>query len=179
MPRKAHYNKTGTCDECKVNKLIPHKAKREIKNGKWTGRWLCLICHSLIMNYGTIDKNIIALIRSDYQYEKAKKLRDNMKYNDKNLCDECNKEKLTIGHARREYINGTETGRWLCISCYGKIREKDPNSKSNLLKSVADSRTGNLNPICSKAKGDKFQLLTKFWRTTISTIPIEDSYYGF
>lgn len=75
MPKKTtiYYNRTNTCDECKINKLSPHKAKREVKNDIWTGRWLCLECHGLIMNYGTIDKNRIDIIRSEYQFEKAKK----------------------------------------------------------------------------------------------------------
>lgn len=41
----SHYNRTDTCDECKVEKLRPGNARREY-DGKeeWTGRWLCEKC---------------------------------------------------------------------------------------------------------------------------------------
>ena len=50
MPKKPglYYNRTNTCDRCKIEKLKPHKAYREyvIKDKKevWTGRWLCRSC---------------------------------------------------------------------------------------------------------------------------------------
>lgn len=42
------------------------------------------------------------------------------------------------------------------------------------IKSVANFRTGCINPNCSTAKGDLFQELTCRWRSLVSTFPVED-----
>jgi hypothetical protein len=97
-------------------------------------------------------------------------------YNRTNTCYRCgiNFEKIKeLGdHHRREYNKeGNWTGKWVCNRCYGKY---DPNSTNNILKSVANCRTGNLDPNSTAAKGDNFQELTCRWRSTVSTIPVED-----
>lgn len=47
---------------------------------------------------------------------------------------------------RERNKEGMVTGRWICISCWHR--------------SLRCSRTGNLNPNCSRAKGNKFQKLS-------------------
>lgn len=43
--RGVYYNRTNTCDRCKVEKLKPTKALREYdRKGNWTGKWLCHKC---------------------------------------------------------------------------------------------------------------------------------------
>lgn len=43
--RGVYYNRTGTCDRCKVEKLKPTKTLREYDiEGNWTGKWLCHKC---------------------------------------------------------------------------------------------------------------------------------------
>lgn len=94
-------------------------------------------------------------------------------YNRTNTCDRCkiSFEKAT-GHPYREYNKeGNWTGKWDCRSCW---RKYDPNSDHNVMKSLADRRTGNQNPNSSDVKGDRFQLLTCRWRSTVSTVPVED-----
>lgn len=60
---------------------------------------------------------------------------------------------------------------YLCHNCYNKL---DPNSYTNMRKSLANRRTGNLNPNSNQAKGDNFEELTRMWRSKISTIPVEN-----
>lgn len=101
----------------------------------------------------------------------------NIYYNRTNTCDRCRdegKETKLIPHtnAYREYNDeGNCTGRWMCRKCYGKYGQ---NSSHNTIKSLAYHRIGNLDPNCSSAKGDLFQELTCRWRSTVSTIPVED-----
>lgn len=98
-------------------------------------------------------------------------------------CYRCIEEKdvtkksiLRPGNAYQERDkDGKETGR--CICCkhrkrdYGKY---DQNSWGNFLKSLADCRTDNQDPNSNCAKGDLFQELTCAWRSTISTVIVED-----
>jgi hypothetical protein len=45
IPKIKYYNKTNTCEECKIEKLKPHNSARERNiEGNWTGRWLCWKC---------------------------------------------------------------------------------------------------------------------------------------
>jgi len=94
-------------------------------------------------------------------------------YNRKNTCDRCEINfDIAIGHPYREYdIDGNWTGKWNCNNCYEKY---DPNSQRNLIKSMRDRRTNNQDSNSSNAKGDNFQELTCRWRSTVSTIPVDD-----
>lgn len=79
----------------------------------------------------------------------------------KKYCDRCKEygkdTKLSSGKAWREYDKGGNfTGRWVCGNCYQKY---DPSSSTNLIRSVANVRTGNDNPSHSNAKGKKSQKL--------------------
>lgn len=73
-------------------------------------------------------------------------------YNETNTCDRCGKYILLgPGNPRREYnTDGSLTGKWLCGEC----------GTNDLQKKLADSRTGNLNPYSSKAKGDILEEVT-------------------
>lgn len=99
-------------------------------------------------------------------------------YNATNKCDNCEIEKLRPGDARREYDDNTNwTGRWLCEKCVGKHRQKLSNSQNNIKKSLANRRTGNLDPNTNCAKGDKFEKLTCKWRN-IENLNIENNDYN-
>lgn len=100
------------------------------------------------------------------------------RYNLTNTCefietdDERCTEKLYPKNARKFTINGKLV--WFCERHSGRYRQTLPNSQHNIHKSIANIRTGNLNPHCSIAKGNLFQELTCRWRSTVSTIPVED-----
>lgn len=101
-------------------------------------------------------------------------------YNPTNTCDKCREEgrttKLYTKHAHHELDEKRDwTGRWLCSSCYGKNeRKNNPNCLDNEKKSLSDRRTGNQNPNSSNVTGDNFEELTCIWRSTVSTIPVEN-----
>jgi len=163
------YNETDTCDVCKRS-LVFGKTYKEYdksrkwngktykeydKSRKWNGKYLCNICYSNKWKYNTADKNEIK----------------NIKLNRTETCDICGNE-LIIHRTRREcYIDGNCTGRWLCDKCYQK---NDPNSNHNIIKSLRDHRTNNLDPNSNSAKGDNFEELTCRWRSTVSTVPVEN-----
>lgn len=90
-------------------------------------------------------------------------------------CNRCGKKFISKTDPRREYINEEWTGNRICQSCYYitdyKFRKTNRN---NIIKSLANSRTGNLDNNCSTAKGNYFQKLTCVWRSTISTIRVKD-----
>jgi hypothetical protein len=160
-----HYNKTNICEECKTERLSPHYAKREIKMGKITGRWLCLKCFGLIYNYGTIDQNAIEEIKSDYKKNKQKY------YNKTNKCDRCGR-KLEIrssgGGNQKEYKNENWTGKWLCSNCYSKeYNRKYVNFQR---------REGTLDINSSCYKGDLFEELTCRWRNVRNLNKENDNY---
>lgn len=174
MPKKIniYYNRTNTCDRCREEgietNLYPSNAYREYKLTKdikvWTGKWLC----------GNCGRNNNEKINPNSQRNIRKSLRTRKYYNITNTCDRCgiNFEK-TSGHPYREYNKeGNWTGKWLCNIC----RNKDYyiTDEKEMYKSLRDHRTGNLDPSCSSAKGDNFEELTRRWRSTISTIPVEN-----
>jgi len=148
------YNETDTCDVCK-RKLVLGKTCKEYNNGKWNGKYLCNRCYVNKWRYNTTDEDEIKKI----------------KLNRTDICDICGTI-LIIHKTRRECdIEENQTGRWLCLKCYQK---NDPNSNHNIIKSLRDSRIGNLDPNSNKAKGDNFEELTCRWRSTVSTIPVEN-----
>ncbi len=100
-------------------------------------------------------------------------------YNKTNTCDICREKdeenKLRSHNAYREIDEkGDWTGRWLCKSCYAKVRYARGETNSNIQQSLRDRRSGNQDPNSNNAKGDRFQELTCRWRSTVSTIPVED-----
>ncbi len=88
---------------------------------------------------------------------------ESLNYNDINTCefiDVDNKrctEMLYPQNARRFKINGKLV--WFCERHSSIYRQKLPNSQHNIIKSIANCRTGNQNPNSSSTKGDKFQEL--------------------
>lgn len=91
-------------------------------------------------------------------------------YNYTNTCEfiETNGErcieKLYPKNANRVYQNGKRI--WCCNTHCSRHRDKLPNSKTNLQKSLCGRRTGYLNPNCPSAKGDLAEELTNIWRGT-------------
>ena len=73
-------------------------------------------------------------------------------YNPTNICPKCREENritdnsiLRSGNAKRECNEkGDWSGRWLCERHNSIRRQKLPDSRHNLLKSLANRRTGNL-----------------------------------
>jgi len=147
-----YYNRTNACDVCKVEKLKPGYAYRELdKNGDWTGRWICKKCQSKKYEYGI--------------YEKPIKI-----YNDTNTCDICgiSFENLGWSHPHRDYDKkGNWTGKWICNKC---------SSKECLI--AGSRRTGNLNPNSAAAKGDDFEELTYRWKGAKILSKENDCYNG-
>ena len=100
-------------------------------------------------------------------------------YNRTNICDMCGKNfDVPSSKPHREYNKeGNWTGRWLCKMCWYhndyKMRPNEITRRRDIL-SVADHRTGNLDPNSSQAKGGLFEELTSIWRSTVSTIPVEN-----
>lgn len=73
-------------------------------------------------------------------------------------CNICG-EKLVSGDAYREIDkDGKEAERWLCRKCWTKSDMKERYG------SIANFRTGNLDPNCSTARGDDFEELTSIWK---------------
>lgn len=98
------------------------------------------------------------------------KTRSDVYHNEANTCDRCG---ISFDrNPNKEYDKeGHWTGKWDCYNCFQKF---DPNSQRNIRKSLSTRRTGNQDPNSNQAIGDKFQELTCKWRSTISTIPVED-----
>lgn len=92
------------------------------------------------------------------------------------ICDECKKERLVPGKALKEYDEEEEwTGRWLCVKCWYHIDYKNrENTQAKIIKMLSARRIGNINKEHTNYKGDLFQELTCRWRSTVSTIPVED-----
>ena len=91
------------------------------------------------------------------------------KYNDTNTCDRCKEKDITTilypGNALKEYNKeGNWTGNWLCHKCWYAIDYKHrPDSTNNVIKSLANCRTGNVNPDSAQAKGNNFEELSFRW----------------
>lgn len=101
-------------------------------------------------------------------------------YNRTNTCNICgiNFDNAS-GNPTREYNKeGDWTGRWLCVNCWYSIDYRQrPDNLANIIKSLANHRTGNLDPNCTSAKGDLFEELTARWRG-IKRLSIENDNYG-
>lgn len=53
------------------------------------------------------------------------------------------------------------TGKWICVYCwYHTYYKKRPDSTKNIIKQLRNTRTGNLDPNCTTAKGNKFEELS-------------------
>ncbi len=152
-----YYNRDNICDGCKIEKLRPGNACREYYERNWTGKWLCEKCRNNYRYYGTYEKPI-------------------KKYNLTNACDRCGISfDKASGHPMREYDkNGKKTEKWICSRCRAKDYNDMPYSHSNIIKQMRSCRTGNQNPNSSNAKGDLFEELTCKWRSTVSTVPVEN-----
>lgn len=124
-----------------------------------------------------VDGNGTIINRNPNKEKLKHSLLWNFEHNETNTCnfikengEICGNE-LKPGKTLKEYIDNKWTGRWLCHKCYQKF---DPNSTNNIRKSLTNRRIGNLDPSSNQAKGDNFQELTCRWRSTVSTIPVED-----
>lgn len=194
LAKSFKYNPTDTCDNCGVNIDVWPRPRREYKKGKRTGRWLCWECYDvskfdtilhgkkedLYKSYRIIDGktkwvivdnngNIIDKNPKKEQIEVAK----NFKYNPTDTCDICGISLYLANHHRESDKEGKMTGRWLCDKCCGRY---DPNSSGNIRKSLRGRRTGNLDPYCKHAIGDKYQRLTCEW-LGIKDLNIENDNY--
>ncbi len=131
-----------------------------------------------VINYSPTKEELSGLGREEiYRNLKDRRFRRE-NYNETNTCPmikpdgaTCGKELVPHYTMRERDKDGNETGRWICKNCHSNY---DPNGQWNLLRSVENRRTGNLDPESPCGKGDKFQELTCNWRSTVSTIPVED-----
>jgi hypothetical protein len=131
-----------------------------------------------IIEYTPTKEELKGLLREEYYQGFRDRRFRRESYNETNTCPNIKDDgnicgKLLIPHytMRERDKNGDETGRWLCKNCFSKY---DPNGQWNLLRSVENRRTGNIDQDSTCGKGDKFQELTSGWRSTISTVPVED-----
>jgi hypothetical protein len=179
------YNENDKCDNIKsdgkrCSNNFHGKAFKKYLDGKPTDKWICSECYNetnyivrhnkyLLGTYGTLDENKIEKIKFEYSDLQIKY------YNDTNTCEACGRNILDNFHPCVGNEYGKFPGKWLCCNCYAKDYQKNnPNSSYNAKKSVGDRRTNNQFPTHSNAIGDIFQKLTCIWRSTISTIPVED-----
>lgn len=97
-------------------------------------------------------------------------------YNKTNTCDMCgiSFEKTVRGPLKEYNKEGNWTGKWDCRNCHQKY---DPYSQHNLLKSVRNRRTGNLNNI-KHIFADNCQKLTCIWLGT-NDLNIENDNYTY
>jgi len=132
--------------------------------GDTTGKLICNSCYMLKYRYGT--------------YDKPKKCY-------KDICYRCiegneitDKSVLSPGNRRREKDkHGNITGRWICHNHWKRDWQKNNlNSDHNIIRSIADRRTGNLRQNSSQAKGDKGEELLCRWKGYINLNKIYDNY---
>ena len=87
-------------------------------------------------------------------------------YNKTNICPRCRTENNITDKSilYPKNVSRDKTGEWVCIRHYIRDYERhDPDSKNNLMKSLRDRRTGNLNDP-DNVLGDNCQELTCRWR---------------
>ncbi len=89
------------------------------------------------------------------------------RYNTTNICEKIKEngkicgEPLGYRNALQERDKeGNPTGRWICKRHYNKDYNKRSGCGNNLFREMRDSRTGNLDPDSTKAKGDIFEAVT-------------------
>lgn len=161
-----NYNEKNVCDACKENSLEPGKALKEYdKNGNFTGRYLCKNCYYYNSTYGTTDFDEIRHIQSIYE---SNKIKIPKKYNETNACEKIKDdgsvcgEKLIPGKTNKEYDKkGNWTGKWVCNKCYMRYDyHKRIDTHHNIVKSLANRRTGNINPNTNSYIGDIFENIT-------------------
>lgn len=106
------------------------------------------------------------------------------RYNDTNICPICREEwkrdgkELTdksILYPQNTCVLEDKNGKnkWICVRHHQRY---NPNSQHNLIKSVADRRTGNLCPNSEQAKGDKGEELLCTWKGYINLNKKFDNY---
>lgn len=151
-----YRNSTGKCDICKTVELKLGNANREYKQGSWTGRWICNSCKH-IQNH-------------------PKKEKTNRQYNLTNTCSLCG-NKLIKGYTYKIFKEDDSwTGKWMCKTCYNRDYNARPYSTNNIIKSIRNIRTGNLDPNSNTAKGQIFEQVTCMTRG-IRSLNIENDNY--
>ncbi len=169
-------NENPTKDELKDLEVEPHKIKRR---KRYTKKHILGLIVRFYEKNGRVPKD------NDFRYSSElpdpstiqiyfrnlnNAIRDaglwEKRYNQTHSCDRCGGnfgELERLGRTPlKEYDEKRDwTGNWDCYNCYEKY---DPNSQRNVKKSLADHRTGNLNPNSSQEKGDKGEYLLCKWK---------------
>lgn len=105
-------------------------------------------------------------------------------YNITNTCDICRYENRVTDSSilypkkalRERDTEGNCTGRWLCERHNSIHRQKLPNSRHNIIKSLANCRTGNQDPNSNHTKGNNSQELACKWKGWVDLNIENDNY---
>lgn len=155
--RQTKYN-SNICDRCnrpfeEAGHGTHYKEKIE---DRWTGKYICHKCYMKVQNDKPDSNN--NLRKELYRLDGKSKKRT------ESNCIKCGKALQDEGafkHPMREYIKDKWTGHWLCYDCWYNIDYKNrPDTKTNLIKSMRDRRTGNLHDP-GNILGDNCEELTK------------------
>ncbi len=105
------------------------------------------------------------MINKNPTREELCKITKTISYNETNICHICREENIITdksilypGNALREKDKyGNKTEERVCNNHWNRDYQRyDHNSRNNVIKLVADTRTGNLRPDSESAKGDKY-----------------------
>lgn len=127
-------------------------------------RWVIVDESGNIINKNPSKEELIGLEIEKRKNKPGTKPYRNGKYNDTNICPRCREENritetslLYPGNACREKDkDGKGIGEWICANHWRKHWQRyDLNSTNNLIKLMADCRTGNRDPDDESTKGDR------------------------
>lgn len=116
-----------------------------------------------IINRNATREELIKITTKVYQYNKT------------NICQRCRENNNITDKSilfPKNALCERDIDSKIIVDCYRK--DTYDRDEKDLFKSLRKRRTGNLNPNSVQAKGDLFQKLTCKWRSTVSTIPVED-----
>jgi len=182
-------NESPTKEELKSLEVEPHKIKR--KGQSWTKKRIIEVIIQSYEETGRVptedDFKHNPNLPSDYTVYKYFGYLGNAikeagllekRYNPTHSCDRCRKnfnevERLGKTPVREYDDKGNWTRKWDCPACWEKYSS---NSKTNIMKSIGDRRTGNLDPNSPSAKGDKGEELLCRWKRYTNLNKKHDNY---
>lgn len=113
-----------------------------------------IIENGKVINRDTTREELVNITTREYCYNKT------------NICPRCREENnitdkgiLYPGNAVKGYKKGSWKGKWLCTKCYMRDYNKEYRGYENILKPLANRRTGNLRDL-NNILGDDCEKLT-------------------